>query len=261
MLQKFISDHSLDILSLTETWLPPEPLPATLNSFTRPGYSLIHSPRLTGKGGGIAVIYRSFLKIVQISLPVFTSFEALCVKLSCSSSFFILTIYRPPLSNINTFMSELSLLLEDFASSPSELLINGDFNIHVDNSLCSSASNFLTLLDTFGLTQHVSFPTHTAGHTLDHLITRSSSPILSNIKSNDPILSDHLAVLSTLTTSYASRSPCITKQIHDTILLILVFSLRTFYLLVSMLLQHLLFKLTLKNFLTNSLLFWINMHL
>ena len=141
----------------------------------------------------------------------------LCVQLTCSSSsYIVLTIYRQPLSNINTFISEFSLLLEDFVSSPSELLINGDFNIHVDNSLFSSASNFLACLVTFGLTQHVSFPTHTAGHTLDLLITRSSFHILSNIKSNDPILSDHLAVLSTLAISFALRAPHTTKQIRMT---------------------------------------------
>ena len=68
MLQEFISDYSLDILSLTETWLPSDPLPSVINSLTPPNYSFIHSPRLHGKG--LALIYRSYRKIMTILLAV-----------------------------------------------------------------------------------------------------------------------------------------------------------------------------------------------
>ena len=45
------------------------------------------------------------------------------------------------------------------------------------------------------IVQHIDFPTHIAGHTLDLLITRKADPIqLSNIQS-DYLISDHLTVL------------------------------------------------------------------
>src|SRR3954463_4317229 len=81
------------------------------------------------------------------------------------------------LLNSTLFQDEFSTLLEDLISSPSELIITGDFNFHVDDPNSSSGSSFLSLLDTFGLSQLVSFPTHTAGNTLDLLITRSSSTL------------------------------------------------------------------------------------
>ena len=46
-------------------------------------------------------------------------------------------------------------------------ILVGDFNIHVDDRRDVMALRFLDLIDTFGLVQHVTGPTHTRGHTLD----------------------------------------------------------------------------------------------
>ena len=101
----------------------------------------------------------------------------------------ILTVYRPPSPNLdNVFFTEFSSLLQNLVTSSYELIITGDFNFHVNNSNCPSANSFLSLIDTVDLTQLVSFPTHTAGNTLDLLITHSFSNFFSDIQSNDPIL-------------------------------------------------------------------------
>ena len=55
-----------------------------------------------------------------------------------------------------------------------ELLIVGDFNIHVDSSK-NKSQGFLDILNANGLTQHVTRPTHQKGHTLDLVITREQS--------------------------------------------------------------------------------------
>ena len=52
------------------------------------------------------------------------------------------------------------------------LYITGDFNFHVDNPDKSYAKELLSLLDTFGLTQHVQEPNHSCGHTLDLVVSR-----------------------------------------------------------------------------------------
>ena len=77
------------------------------------------------------------------------------------------------LLKLHSFQAEFSTLLGDLISSPSELITTSDFNFHVDDPSSCPGSSFLSLLDTFGLSQLVSFPTHTAGHTLDVLISRS----------------------------------------------------------------------------------------
>ena len=105
------------------------------------------------------------------------SFELMATKLSTGNKETIfLNIYRPPSSKISTFLDEFQNLLEIFVPSPSELIISGDFNIHTDSDL-TTPHKFSGILDNFHLTQHINFPTHDDGHTLDLLITRSSSTV------------------------------------------------------------------------------------
>ena len=58
-----------------------------------------------------------------------------------------------------------------------ELLIVGDFNIHVDSSN-NESQGFHDILTANGLTQHVTSPTHQKGHTLDLVITREQIILL-----------------------------------------------------------------------------------
>jgi hypothetical protein len=216
VLQDFVISHKIDVLALSETWLSPDSTQFILNSLTPPAYSLIHLPRPLGTGGGLAFIYKSVFDVSRVCLPMFPSFEALCIRLSfASTSFIILDIYRPPSSSKVNFISDFSTLLEDLISSPSELLITGDFNFHLDLPVPPSDTHFLNLLDTFSLTQHVTFPTHHSTHTLDLLITRSSSNFISSVTFTDPGVSDHLAILSTISVSPHIRPPRVTKTVRS----------------------------------------------
>ena len=67
--------------------------------------------------------------------------------------------------------------LERFIEVQEELLIVGDFNIHVD-TVNSLSDSFTNILDANGLKQHVDQPTHRKGHTLDLVITRDTSGLL-----------------------------------------------------------------------------------
>ena len=215
VLHDFILDNSLEILTLTETWLSPDTPSLTLNSLTPPNFHLIHKPRLTGRGGGLAVIYRSYLKIKELSIPSYSSFESLCFNLTLpSKSLSFLTVYRPPSSSLSSFCTEFSNLLADLCSQPSDLLILGDFNIHLDNPSLQGTNSFLNIIDSFDLKQHVNFPTHESGHTLDLLISRSSSSLINNIYPSFPALSDHDAVLATLSVSVKDRPARMTKTIR-----------------------------------------------
>ena len=216
LLQEFISDHSLEILSLTETWLTPDTPISMLNSLTPNNYSLLHNPRPSERGGGLAVIFRSFLTAHVISLPVCSSFEALCVKFSSSyHSFNLLTVYRPPSSSLPTFITELSTVLSDLVSLPSEFFITGDFNIHMDEPNSPGVTSFTTLLESFNLSQHVTFPTHIAGHTLDLLISSSASQSVSDVTHTYPALSDHHAILANFLFPVKSRPSKLLKTVRS----------------------------------------------
>ena len=71
------------------------------------------------------------------------------------------------------------------------LLIFGDFNFHLDDPSDNDAKTFTGLLETFGLSQHVTAPTHSFRHTLDLLISRSSNDINVHLIQSTFFVSDH----------------------------------------------------------------------
>lgn len=69
------------------------------------------------------------------------------------------------------FLDEFTELLSIVSTNSDNIMILGDFNLHVDNAADSRAVGFLKLLSSMDFTQHVNKPTHNRGHTLDLIIT------------------------------------------------------------------------------------------
>ena len=90
-----------------------------------------------------------------------------------------------------TFYREFSLLLEELATASGELLIVGDFNLHVNSSRDVNALHFCDLIASFDLKQLVTTPTHTSGHMMDFIITRNQCKLIDNVMVHDPLTSDH----------------------------------------------------------------------
>ena len=88
------------------------------------------------------------------------------------------------------FFEEITSLFEIIASYRSTTIISGDFNIHVDDANAVTAQRLLSLLDAFGLEQHISGPIHTCGHTLDLLITQPEC-VPDSVVIDPPTISDH----------------------------------------------------------------------
>ena len=78
------------------------------------------------------------------------------------------------------------------------LLIVGDFNYHVEDTSDSEACSFNTLIDSFGLIQHVTDITHRSGHTLDLMLSRSHDSLVLPTRSVDYGFPDHFPVLAHL---------------------------------------------------------------
>ena len=111
---------------------------------------------------------------------------------------------RPPYSEehrvpVNVFLAEFPEYLESLLLCKEQLLIKGDFNIHVDDPQDSDARKFLEPLVGLGLEQHVDKPTHRDRHILDLTITRMSECLDSHTPVVDQFISDHAAVLCWLT--------------------------------------------------------------
>ena len=81
------------------------------------------------------------------------------------------------------------------------LVLTGDFNIHVNIESDSDAVRFLDLLSSMGFQQHISFPTHISGNTLDLLISRTLDSNLIHHVRPGAYFSDHCLTFFTINVS------------------------------------------------------------
>ena len=201
-ISNYITDNDLDIIAVTETWLGSDGRDCVVEGNMCPsGFKLVHVPRSHMRGGGVALIYKENLNIVQTPCKTYVSFELIEVKISPSHGkcFTISVIYRPPPSlknglNFQLFLKEFGDFVDDRILQQEKLFICGDFNIHMDDIKNKDADCFNSVLTSYGLEQHVKEPTHSKGHTLDLLITRGSDTLIQEITVKNMLISDHFWV-------------------------------------------------------------------
>ena len=193
-----VVNNNIDLCVVTETWLKDQDT-VSVAALSPPGYSFKSFPRQSErKGGGTGIMFNNTLKVSLSGGGEKKSFEfsewILCAQ---SRAITIVAVYCPPYLEAHpvpssVFFEEFSTYLENTVMCPEILLITGDFNFHLDNTMDGDANKSIDLLETFGLLQHVTLPTHSSGHILDLLISRSSNDInvLSTCVSSFPA-SDH----------------------------------------------------------------------
>ncbi|KAL6491528.1 hypothetical protein MHYP_G00018730 [Metynnis hypsauchen] len=187
LIQDLLTDRKLDFLCLTETWQQPGDF-SQLNDSTPPGFVYICQPRGTGRGGGLAILHRENWKVLPVSVPAFSSLECLVCEIPGPSPTIIATVYRPPKPN-NDFLTDFASLLTHLSTLSPNVLLLGDFNIHMDCSNLPLTNDFSSCLENFGFNQFIDFPTHTKGHTLDLICCSGLSP--SNCAADELHVTDH----------------------------------------------------------------------
>ena len=191
-LQEQIQYMKFDICAISETWLKAESEEPVHNK-APPGYNLISLPRMDGHiGGGIALLYKSSLNVTKIhslNNPITMECSTFTVK-SDHTNLTSLVIYEQPTSSTITFCEELATILEGITSMKSNIMIIGDFNIHIENIAKPDTITFNDFLDSFNLQNHVIFPTHIAKHHLDLCITEWDWGLFQSI-SKDHLISYH----------------------------------------------------------------------
>ena len=186
----FIVDHKLDALALTETWLKGDERDnVTIQELLPPGYKICQQAR-ANRGGGVAIIYHSRLNIQNTpALHQYTSFEAIECDIVSSQPVKLIVLYKPPPSpnnglTHNLFITQFTDYLELYIATTKQLVLLGDFNIHINKTDDRDAVEFNNLLDQFGLVQHVCDATHRGGDTpstlssLDHRTQLYKTPML-----------------------------------------------------------------------------------
>ena len=176
LVQDLMTDRKLDMLCLTETWQKPNDY-APLNDATPPGNVYRSEPRATGRrGGGVAMIFRKDWKVAPVVLPAYKSFEATIMQLHGPIPTVFATVYRPPPAPNQDFFTDITAFFTFLSTLSPNVIILGDFNIHMDILTNSHTRQFNSCLDTFGYQQLVNFPTHKKGHSLDLIICAGVTP-------------------------------------------------------------------------------------
>ena len=200
-----ITEQSLDVLALTETWHDNSD-DVSLRLSTPDGYAVVDAARGTGRGGGVAIVFRKHLRCSRLSLPTCQTLEAIGVRLITSSGpVIIVNIYRPGSERPSSqFFEELTGLLETLVVYSCPVVVGGDFNLRVHDGNSTDARQLANLLLSFDMVQHVRGPTHRAGNTLDLVITFADRPP-NDVRVDPPgAISDHALVVSSIPVSVDS---------------------------------------------------------
>jgi hypothetical protein len=104
-----------------------------------------HLPRSNHRrGGGLALITKSTIKtsrLRSISRPSFEGFIATLARRSTSTC--IVAIYRPPESSVPDFVADFNDdVTQCIAEESPNVIIVGDFNIHIDSPTNRDAIRF-----------------------------------------------------------------------------------------------------------------------
>ena len=152
---------------------------------------LIVSCDCNNKGSGVALIVNKNLNPKQIRIH--TVLEIVAVKISESIQMIVVSVYRPPLTPIDVFMSHMVEITAQFQHVPTCNV--GDFNedVSITSNTCCCA---MFRLQAFK--QMVSKPTHDSGTIIDH-VYESQTVNTMQTDVTDCYYSDHDFILCAIT--------------------------------------------------------------
>ena len=179
-----LEELNIDIFMLTETWLSSNISDSSkISELTSKLYTFYHIPRENRLGGGVGIlIKKTFTKVKVMNTIRYNSFEHIDTKITSNNrNLRIITIYRPPNESKREFLEEISDLL-DSIDDTGNLILCGDFNIHIDNPNEYYVKKFIDLLENHDLKNNVNSSTSISNHIIDLIIHNQNKVITSNIE-------------------------------------------------------------------------------
>ena len=153
-----------DIVCLTETWLD-QSIP---NQNVPSGYKILRQDRTEEfqqkyrkkSGGGVAIIYRTYLNITPKHTLKVKEEEILWAQVQTKNSFLLGVIYRPNYSELLVDKEENESIFEKNLRKAAEIsnriLLVGDFNIDMKQPNEKEPKALISTCESFSLTQHIS---------------------------------------------------------------------------------------------------------
>ena len=200
-------DNDIELAFVTETWM------TCANNLTsgllkESGYVMFHTFRSDQKGGGVAILTKTSFVAKNSKMFKFLTFEVVVQSVKLFNQVHpitLVTVYRLNESK-PVFIQEFYNFIEILSTNYTNLVICGDFNIHINNPTDSFVSDFNDILNTFSLSQSVHFPTHKLGNTLDLIIHDPSILTIENISVEIPDRSDHYMIFFEILCNIESNS-------------------------------------------------------
>ena len=189
----FVNVHNVDIVATVETFFN-ESVPQNYGKMN--GYSnWFRRDRIGREKGGIAVCFKNSLRVQPLDVSVPDHLELIFFKIWVNDTDTILfcTCYRPQWQGgqpIDFLHRNLDDLMVQHACK--HILVVGDMN---QNLIIRSFEDWL---DVYGLENHVNFPTHISGSSLDPVVTDLPSSLVSCRSLGYVGSSDHQAIYTAI---------------------------------------------------------------
>ena len=201
IIAEFLHDTKSDVIVVTETWLSPDDNTWKSGSeIVKEGYGFNEIHQCKRRGGGLALLHKTNLKVKRLSQSMSPSMELAVWKVtSLQMSLHIVGVYRPPDKSIPDFLDLFTEYIADLMAEHENIVLVGDFNIHINHEDNPNAVIFLDTMTALGLHQHADGPTHRSGNCLDLVFTEELSRTKVKKCIISDYLSDHAVVLCELT--------------------------------------------------------------
>lgn len=165
--------HELfDCIVFSETHLKEE---INLNQYSISKYKIYQTKINKRKTDGLIMYIRSTLthNVTEIEM---TDCNCLILEATKNKKTFIcMSFYRSPNGRIDTFLSELNILLEKYKNKNQTHFILGDININIYGNHCSKVEEYLNLLAEHGYVCLINKPTRIqrgSSSCLDHVFSQ-----------------------------------------------------------------------------------------
>ena len=159
-IQDFVIDNDLELVLLTETWLTSS-RQKVCGDLTPTGYKLRAINRKGKRRGGVAVLHKANIKIIEVQDVTTSSMEAMAFTISAQKTIRIVLLYRLiPSKSIPraAFLTDLRKTLEPLAMGARPFIILGVFSIYWNTISDLEPNSLSELCSELGLQQHVHFP-------------------------------------------------------------------------------------------------------
>ena len=176
-----------------ETWIK-------TSTLENGGYNINIANRKERSGGGLALVTKNKYEVKMVDKGENLSFQYTLWRITIHKiELLVIAVYRPPYSavnqtTLNTFLDEFPDWLSTKITEDKNIVVVGDFNVHVNDGSDIDTSIFNDMMIEMGIKQWVTFPTHHNGNSLDLVMTELGSKLTVNKCEEGPFLSDHCII-------------------------------------------------------------------